>query len=133
VPGRPIRSLIAEDRSTERRPRPDGTGISVVLGLCGTGTTVVREDGCLADPSDLLDGADHSVLLDDEDAPDRRVKAAVPRIASPKPHYASGSPATSARAPGPARPTPTRSCGASSSPGHARYGAPGTGGSLRPG
>jgi hypothetical protein len=26
VPGRPIRSLVAEDRSAKRRPQPDGTG-----------------------------------------------------------------------------------------------------------
>jgi hypothetical protein len=32
------------------------TGISVVLGLCGTGTTVVREAGCLADPNEELWG-----------------------------------------------------------------------------
>jgi hypothetical protein len=41
-------------------------------------------DGRLADPSDLLDGADHSVLLYDEGAPDPTVKAAVPKIASPQ-------------------------------------------------
>ena len=68
----------------QRRPRPDGTGIVVVLGLCGTGTTIVREDGCLADPSNLLAGVGHSVLLDDEGAPEPRVKAAVPKIASPQ-------------------------------------------------
>jgi len=106
VPGQPIRSC-AEDRSAERRPRPDGTGISVVLGLCGTGTTVAREDGRLADPSDLLDGATHAALVDDDGAPDpEKVKGAVSELLARKPHYAkriSGDVGQGAR-PGPADP-----------------------------
>jgi hypothetical protein len=33
VPGRPIRSLVAEDRSAEWRPRPDGTGTPMLTRL----------------------------------------------------------------------------------------------------
>ena len=43
----------------------------------------------LADPSDLLDGADHAALVDDDGAPDPdKVKAAVSELLARKPHYA---------------------------------------------
>jgi hypothetical protein len=91
----------------------------------------VVADGRLADPADLLDGTDTTVLLGDDGAPDpEKVKAAVTELLARKPHYAkriSGDVGQGAR-PGP--PTPTRSCGESSSPGRARYGATGTAGSL---
>jgi hypothetical protein len=49
----------------------------------------VREDGRLADPSDLLDGAAHGVLLDDDGAPDpEKVKAAISELLARRPHYA---------------------------------------------
>jgi hypothetical protein len=49
----------------------------------------VREDGRLADPSDLLVGAAHSVLLDDDGTPDtEKVKVAVTGLLGGKPHYA---------------------------------------------
>jgi hypothetical protein len=41
VPGRPIRSLVAEDRSACRRPRPDGTGTRAAHGIA-TGLAVRR-------------------------------------------------------------------------------------------
>jgi hypothetical protein len=51
----------------------------------------VREDGRLADPSDLLDGAAHGVLLDDNGAPDpEKVKAAISELLARRPHYAKG-------------------------------------------
>jgi hypothetical protein len=51
----------------------------------------VREDGRLADPSDLLDGATHGVLLGDNGAPDpEKVKAAISELLARRPHYAKG-------------------------------------------
>jgi hypothetical protein len=88
----------------------------------------VREGGRLADSSDLLNGAAHGVLLADDGAPDpKKVRPRFPNCLPAGRTTPSGSAATSARAPCPARPTPTSSCGGSSSPGRARYGAPGTG------
>ena len=56
------------------------------LGCCWA---AVREDGRLADPSDLLDGAAHGVLLDDNGAPDpEKVKAAISELLARRPHYA---------------------------------------------
>jgi hypothetical protein len=49
----------------------------------------VREEGRLADPSDLLDGAAHGVLLDDDGAPDpEKVKAAISELLARRPRYA---------------------------------------------
>jgi hypothetical protein len=49
----------------------------------------VREDGRRADPSDLLDGAAHGVLLDDDGAPDpEKVKAAISELLARRPRYA---------------------------------------------
>jgi hypothetical protein len=49
----------------------------------------VRGDGRLAEPSDLLDGAAHGVLLDDDGAPDpEKVKAASSELLARRPHYA---------------------------------------------
>jgi hypothetical protein len=49
----------------------------------------VREDGRLADPSDLLDGAAHGVLLDDDGAPDpEKLKAAISELLARRPRYA---------------------------------------------
>jgi hypothetical protein len=88
----------------------------------------VRADGRLADRSDLLAGAAHSVLLDEDGAPTREGRGRVPELLADQPRYAKriggGRPGR------PARPTPTRSCGAAASPGHASYGAASTGGSL---
>jgi hypothetical protein len=51
--------------------------------------TAVREDGRLADPSDLLDGAAHGVLLDADGTPDpEKVKAANSELLARRPHYA---------------------------------------------
>jgi hypothetical protein len=49
----------------------------------------VEADGRLADPADLLDGADAAALLDDDGAVDpEKVKAAVTELLGRKPHYA---------------------------------------------
>jgi hypothetical protein len=49
----------------------------------------IRHDGRLADPGDLLDGADTAALLDDDGAVDpAKVKAAVTELLGRKPHYA---------------------------------------------
>lgn len=49
----------------------------------------VEADGRLADPADLLDGADQAALLDDDGAVDpEKVKAAVTELLGRKPHYA---------------------------------------------
>jgi hypothetical protein len=49
----------------------------------------VPQDGRLADPSDLLDGAAHGILLDDDSAPDpEKVKAATSELLARRPHYA---------------------------------------------
>jgi hypothetical protein len=65
----------------------------------------VSEGGRLVDSSDLLDGAAHGALLDDDGAPTRRSQAALRQADRRR------------RGPGrPARPTPTRTCGGSSSP-----------------
>jgi hypothetical protein len=67
----------------------------------------VREDGRLADPSDLLDGAAHGVLLDDDGAPDpEKVKAAISELLARRPHYAKriGGDVGQGARPGPADP-----------------------------
>jgi hypothetical protein len=123
------------DRQRSRHQAPlQATGQSSSLPPLPTGLLLaaVREEGRLADPSDLLDGAAHGVLLDDDGAPDpEKVKAANSELLAAGRTTPSGSAATSARAPGPAR--PNEELWASSSPGRARYGATGTGGSLRVG
>jgi hypothetical protein len=49
----------------------------------------VVADGRLADPADLLEGADTAALLGDDGAPDpEKVKAAVTELLGRKPHYA---------------------------------------------
>ena len=49
----------------------------------------VREDGRLADPSDLLDGAAHGVLLDDDGVPDpEKLEAAISELLARRPRYA---------------------------------------------
>lgn len=107
--------------NADRRKRAEeleGRNAKLVAGLL---RAEVVADGRLADPADLLDGADATALLDDDGAPDpEKVRAAVPNYWPASPTTPSGSPATSAKAPGPAQPTPTKSCGASSSPGRAR-------------
>jgi hypothetical protein len=123
------------DRQRSRHQAPlQATGQSSSLPPLPTGLLLaaVREEGRLADPSDLLNGAAHGILLDDDGAPTRRKSR--PRIPNCSPAgrtTPSGSAATSARAPGPAK--PNKELWASSSPGRARYGATGTGGSLRVG
>jgi hypothetical protein len=68
----------------------------------------------LADPSDLLDGAAHGVLLDDDGVPDpEKVKVAISELLARRPRYA-------------------KRIGGDVGQG-ARYGATGTGGSLRGG
>ena len=78
----------------------------------------VIADGRLADPADLLDGADATALLDDDGAPDsEKVKAAVTELLARKPHYAkriSGDVGQGAR-PGPG--DPNEELWGSSSPG----------------
>ena len=93
------RSLTSDDargRCGVRVSPPPPTGLLLAA---------VREDGRLVDPSELLDGAAHSVLLDDDDAP-------VPEKSWPPSQNYSvgsrttprGSAATSVKAPGPALP-----------------------------
>ena len=94
----------------------------------------VREEGRLADPSDLLDGAAHGILLDDDGAPDpEKVKAANSELLARRRHYAKriGGDVGQGARPGPA--DPNEELWASSSPGRARYGDTGTAGSLRRG
>jgi hypothetical protein len=78
---------------------PTSTNWAVLAAVC--------EDGRLADPADLLDGTDTTVLLGDDGAPDpEKVKAAVSELLARKPHYAkriSGDVGQGAR-PGPANP-----------------------------
>jgi len=78
---------------------PTSTNWAVLAAVC--------EDGRLADPADLLDGTDTTVLLGDDGAPDpEKVKAAVSELLARKPHYAkriSGDVGQGAR-PGPADP-----------------------------
>jgi hypothetical protein len=64
----------------------------------------VREEGRLADPSDLLDGAAHGVLLDDDGPPTRRKsRPRFPNCSLAGRTTPSGSAATSARAPRPSQ------------------------------
>ena len=96
--------------NADRRKRAEeleGRNAKLVAGLL---RAEVVADGRLADPADLLDDADATVLLGDDDAPDsEKVKAAVSELLGRKPHYAkriSGDVGQGARR---ARPTPTRS------------------------
>lgn len=93
--------------NAERRKRAEeleGRNARLVAGLL---RAEVIADGRLADPADLLDGADHTALVDDDGAPDpEKVKAAVSELLARKPHYAkriSGDIGQGAR-PGPADP-----------------------------
>jgi hypothetical protein len=75
--------------NADRRKRAEeleGRNARLTAGLL---MAAVREDGRLADPADLLDGADHAALVDDDGAPDpEKIKAAVSELLSRKPHYA---------------------------------------------
>ena len=87
---------VARNRTSGRRARHDQAtcheaGQSSSLPPLPTGLLLaaVREEGRLADPSDLLDGAAHGVLLDDDGAPDpEKVKAANSELLARRPHYA---------------------------------------------
>jgi hypothetical protein len=71
-------ALQEAGRSSSLPPLPTGLLLAAV-----------REEGRLADPSDLLDGAAHGVLLDDDGAPDpEKVKAANSELLARRPHYA---------------------------------------------
>jgi hypothetical protein len=93
--------------NAERRKRAEELEGRTKRLTAGLLVAAVREDGRLADPSDLLDGADDAALLDDDGAPDpEKVKAAVSELLARKPHYAkriSGDVGQGAR-PGPADP-----------------------------
>ena len=82
----------------------EGRNTKLVAGLL---RAEVVADGRLADPADLLDGADATALLGDDGAPDpEKVKAAVTELLARRPHYAkriSGDVGQGAR-PGPADP-----------------------------
>jgi hypothetical protein len=132
------RRVLRKRRSAHQVSRDQGTfqaaGQSSSLPPLPTGLLLaaVREEGRLADPSDLLDGAAHGVLLDDDGAPDpEKVKAANSELLARRPHYAKriGGDVGQGARPG----QPNKELWASSSPGRARYGATGTGGSLRVG
>jgi hypothetical protein len=75
--------------NADRRKRAEeleGRNAKLVAGLL---RAEVVADGRLADPADLLDGADHTALLDDNGAPDpEKVKATVSALLARKPHYA---------------------------------------------
>jgi hypothetical protein len=93
--------------NADRRKRAEeleGRNTKLVAGLL---RAEVVADGRLADPADLLDGTDTTVLLGDDGAPDpEKVKAAVSELLARKPHYAkriSGDVGQGAR-PGPANP-----------------------------
>jgi hypothetical protein len=93
--------------NADRRKRAEeleGRNARLVAGLL---RAEVVADGRLADPADLLEGADAAALLDDDGAPDpEKVKAAVTELLGRKPHYAkriSGDVGQGAR-PGPADP-----------------------------
>jgi hypothetical protein len=106
--------------NAERRKRGRGAGGRNARLVAGLLRAEVVADGRLADPADLLDGADATALVDDDGAPDpEKVKAAVSELLARKCTTPSGSPATSVRAPDPAQATRTRSWGGSSSPGRA--------------
>jgi hypothetical protein len=80
------------DRQRSRHQAPlQATGQSSSLPPLPTGLLLaaVREEGRLADPSDLLDGAAHGGLLDDDGAPDpEKVKAAISELLARRRHYA---------------------------------------------
>lgn len=93
--------------NADRRKRAEeleGRNARLVAGLL---RAEVVADGRLADPADLLEGADTAALLGDDGAPDpEKVKAAVTELLGRKPHYAkriSGDVGQGAR-PGPADP-----------------------------
>jgi hypothetical protein len=93
--------------NADRRKRAEeleGRNAKLVAGLL---RAEVVADGRLADPADLLDGADPTALVGEDGAPDpEKVKAAVTELLSRKPHYArriSGDVGQGAR-PGPADP-----------------------------
>ena len=75
--------------NADRRKRAEeleGRNAKLVAGLL---RAEVVADGRLADPADLLDGADTAALVDDGGAPDpEKVKAAVSELLARKPHYA---------------------------------------------
>jgi hypothetical protein len=75
--------------NADRRKRAEeleGRNAKLVVGLL---RAEVVADGRLADPADLLDGADTTGLLGDDGAPDpEKVKAAVSELLGRKPHYA---------------------------------------------
>jgi len=80
------------DRQRSRHQAPlQATGQSSSLPPLPTGLLLaaVREEGRLADPSDLLDGAVHGILLDDDGAPrPRESQAAISELLARRPHYA---------------------------------------------
>ncbi len=75
--------------NADRRKRAEeleGRNAKLVRGLL---MAEIRHDGRLADPADLLDGADATALLDDDGTPDpEKIKAAVSGLLARKPHYA---------------------------------------------
>jgi hypothetical protein len=75
--------------NAERRTRAEETEARNAKLVRGLLVAEVRADGRLADPADLLDGADAAALLDDDGGVDpEKVKAAVSELLGRKPHYA---------------------------------------------
>jgi hypothetical protein len=106
-PSRASTSSNSRKENADRRKRAEeleGRNAKLVAELL---RAEVVADGRLADPADLLDGADTTTLLDDDGAPDpEKVKTAVTELLTRKPHYAkriSGDVGQGAR-PGPADP-----------------------------
>ena len=133
---RELRNHRSEQQHSRHQAPLQTAGQSSSLPPLPTGLLLaaVREEGRLADPSDLLDGAAHGILLDDDGAPDpEKVKAANSELLARRPHYAKriGGDVGQGARPGPA--DPNEELWASSSPGRARYGDTGTAGSLRRG
>jgi hypothetical protein len=75
--------------NADRRKRAEeleGRNARLVAGLL---RAEVVADGRLADPADLLEGADAAALVGEDGAPDpEKVKAAVTELLGRKPHYA---------------------------------------------
>jgi hypothetical protein len=104
-PREDVEQLRKENADRRKRAEElEGRNAKLVAGLL---RAEVVADGRLADPADLLDGADTAALLGDDGAPDpEKVKAAVADLLTCKPHYAkriSGDVGQGAR-PGPANP-----------------------------
>jgi len=93
--------------NADRRKKAEETEARNTKLVRGLLLAEVRHDGRLADPADLLDGADTTILVGEDGAPDpEKVKAAVSELLARKPHYAkriSGDVGQGAR-PGPADP-----------------------------